>query len=87
MVTKNFYFQSNGKNLDSKFIEERTIDLLRNKGDLTFSEITRELNIENGDREILLNILQRMAIEKRIKKEKIKILTDEGINLTTRFFL
>ena len=87
MIKENFYFQTNGKNLDSKFIEEKTIALLRNKGSLTFSEITRELNLENGEREILLNILQRMIIEERIKKEKIQITTEEGINLTSKFFL
>lgn len=87
MLIENFDFKSKEKNLDPKFVEEKTIDLLRTKGPLTFSEITRELNIENGYRGILLNILQRMMVEGRIKKEKIQITTEEGINLTSKFFL
>lgn len=87
MLIENFDFKNKERNLDPKFLEEKARDLLRNKGPLTFSEITRELNIENGDRRILLDILQRMIAEGRVKKEKIQITTGEGINLTSKFFL
>lgn len=87
MLIGNFDFKNREKNLGPKFVEEKTMDLLRNKGPLTFSEITKELNVENGDRKILLDILQRMIIEGRMKKEKIQITTGDGINLTSKFFL
>ncbi len=87
MLMENFDFKNKEKNLDPKFIEEKTVDILRNKGPLTFSEITNELNIDNGDREILLMTLQRMMIEGKIKKEKVQTTTAEGINLTSKFFL
>ena len=87
MLIENFDFKNKEEKLDPRFIEEKTIDLLRNRGSLTFSEITKELNIENGDRTTLLNILQGMMIEGRIKKEKIQVTTEEGIIFTSKFFL
>jgi len=87
MLIENFDFKNKEKNLDPKFIEEKTINILRNKGSLTFLEIANELEIDNGNREILLVTLQRMMAEGRIKKEKVQITTLEGINLTSKFFL
>lgn len=82
-------FDSNNreKNFDPKFVEEKIIGLLRNKDSLNFSDICKELDIKNGEREILLDILQRMIIEKKIKKEKIQIVSEEGIIFTSKFSL
>ena len=87
MILNLFDSISKNNNLDSKLVEEKVIDLLKSKGSLTFSEIAKELNIENGDRQILLIVLQRMILDNKIKKEKIHITSEEGINLTSRFSL
>ncbi len=78
----------NGKkvNMDPKEIETKVFELLRDQK-LTFYEIANELGLENGDRELLLKILLRLEREGKIKKEKIQINLESGLNLTTRFFI
>lgn len=86
MIFIEFFDSRNKKNnLDIKMIEDKVIDLLKNKGSLTFSEIIRELMIENGDREILLSVLNRLVTENKLKKEKIHTILEHGINLTSKF--
>lgn len=77
----------NGKRtyMDPKEIETKVFELLKNKK-LTFYELASELKLENGDRELLLKILLRLESEGKIKKEKVQINLENGINLTTRFF-
>ncbi len=87
MIINLFDLTNKNRNLDSKFIEDKVIELLRDKGFLNFSEIAKELNIEKGDRQILLTVLQRMILDNKIRKEKIHITSEEGINLTSRFSL
>ena len=65
----------------------KIIDLLKERGSLTFPEIANELNLENGDREVLISILRKLEAEGKIKSSKTHINIKNGISLTNRFFL
>lgn len=68
-----------------KDIDEKVIELLKEKGKLTYHQIVDLLKLENGDKDILVNVLLKMVFSGKIKKENISEITSNGIRMTSRF--
>ena len=84
----NEFVISNKDNQDNiKDLNEKVFNLLRTKGSLTYKEIADELNLVNGSREILVDVLFKLVAMGKLKQERITVQTPTGINLTSRFSL
>ncbi len=75
------------RSINSKNLYSKVIEILQDKKSLTFPEIVKELNLENGERIILIDVLRKLESEGKIKSIKTQITTNGGISLTSRFFL
>ena len=43
--------------------------------------------LENGDRDILIDVLSKMVFSGKIKRENVTTITPNGIGMTSKFFL
>jgi len=85
-ITETMFLGHKGKD-SIKEIDERVIDLLTKNKKLTYAQIVNLLELENGDRDILVDVLSKMVFSGRIKKENVTTITPNGIGMTSKFYL